>query len=256
VSTQANFFPRLVSITFSALFLILASTPGFAQDCPNEVTVSSGFTSLATGTSTSKQKGVDEWDGDVIKFRTTMPGVVAISGTGTGSQSSLYTNSDDEAEFVDSARLGTDLQDLQAVAPPGDYCVQVRPPAGATGDFTVEVAFTDVCHLGDVDDHGESFLCATPIAIDGSDTGEIDSSTTNDVDVFTFTLSSAATVTIESSGSTDVDGSLFDEQGTLITSDTDSGSGANFLISYSLAAGRYYIRVEGADGAYGISVND
>jgi pre-peptidase len=256
VSTQSNFFRRLVSITFSGLVLVLVTAPGFAQNCPTELAITSGFTSLASGDTATAQKGVDEWDGDVIKFQTTMPGVVAISGTGIGSQSSLYTNQGEDPAFVDSARLGTDLHDLQAVAPPGDYCVQVRPPAGATGDFTVAVAFTDVCHLGNVDDHGESFLCATPIAIDGSDSGEIDSSTANDVDVFTFTLGSAATVTIESSGSTDVDGSLFDEQGTLITADADSGSGANFLISRSLAAGRYYVRVEGADGVYGISVND
>jgi pre-peptidase len=256
VSTQSNFLRPLVSITFSALVLFLVSAPGFAQACPAEILVSSGFTSLTSGNTASAQKGVDEWDGDVVKISTTMPGTLTVTGTGTGSQSSLYTTAGGYPAFVDSARLGTGLRDLQAVAPAGDYCVQVRPPAGATGNFTLAVTFVDVCHLGDVDDHGESFLCATPIAIDASDSGEIDSSTADDVDVFTFILGATTTVTIESTGSTDVDGSLFDGQGTFIAADADSGSGANFLISRSLAAGRYYVRVEGADGAYGISVND
>lgn len=257
MSTQSNFLRPLVSITFSGLVLFLVSAPGFAQACPAEILVSSGFTSLASGNTATAQKGVDEWDGDVVKISTTMPGTLTITGTGTGSQSSLYTTAGGYPAFVDSARLGTGLRDLEAVAPAGDYCVQVRPPTGANGNFTLAVTFVDVCHLGDVDDHGDSFLCATPIAIDGSDSGEIDSSTANDVDVFTFTLGATTTVTIQSIGTTtDVDGSLFDGQGTFITADADSGSGANFLISRSLAAGRYYVRVEGANGAYGISVSD
>ena len=253
---MSNFLRRLVSIAFAGFVLALLSTSGYAQNCPTELGVASGFTSLANGGTTSTQKGVEEWDGEVIKFRTTMPGVVAISGTGIGSQSSLFTNSGSNPAFVDSARLGTDLRDLQAVTPAGDYCVQVRPPAGATGYFTVAISFVDVCHLGAVDDHGESFLCATAVAVNGTASGGIDSTAANDIDVFTFTLSSTATVTLTSTGTTDVDGSLFDEQGALVATDADSGQGSNFLISQSLAAGRYYLRVEGADGAYGVSIND
>src|SRR6185436_1444140 len=183
---------------FAFLFcagLFLAASPRLsAQDCPSDLQETSGFTILTNGTPANAQKGVEEWDGETVKFHTDLPGVLEINGAGDGSQSSLYAKDDEESQFVDSARLGTDLRDLQAVAPAGDYCVQVRPPAGAEGDFTLVVGFTDVCHLGAVDDHGDSFLCATPIEVDGSDEGEIDSTPTGDVDVFTFTLESAATV--------------------------------------------------------------
>lgn len=248
---------RSLCAFLAAAGVALASGPALlAQDCPTDLEEPSGFTLLNNGNSANAQKGVEEWDGDTIKFRTEIPGVFVISGAGDGSQSALYTNLGETPTFVDSANLGTDLSDLQAVAGAGEYCIQVRPPGSASGDFTINVEFTDVCHLGAVDDHGQSFLCATPVAVDGGDDGEIDSGTTSDIDMFTFTLGSAATVTLASSGSTDVDGSLFDVNGTLIDSDEDSGTGDNFQIVHYLAAGKYYLRLEGADGAYGVSVSD
>jgi len=115
----------------------------------------------------------------------------------------------------------------------------------------------DVCHLGNVDDHGDSFVCATPVTVGGSVSGEItSSSTTNDIDRFTFVLSSSGTVSIESTGSTDVEADLHDGNGSLRASDDDSGTTPpNFKITQALAAGRYYVRVKGANGSYGVGVS-
>jgi hypothetical protein len=179
-----------------------------------------------------------------------------ITGTGDDSQGALFTTVDDDPTFVDSAPLGTELASLTTVAAAGDYCVQVRPPGSASGDFELEVAYTDICDLNGADDHGDNFACATPLALDGNEDGEIESDDPADVDVFSFELTSAATVTIESSGSTDVDGSLFSEIGGPIASDADGGSGDNFQIVQYLAAGKYFVRVQGDLGEYGISLAD
>jgi hypothetical protein len=247
-----------LSVSAGIIFLTL-SAPSRAEDCATALGGTSGFTSLSSGGSTGGEKRVDEWDGEVVKIRTTRPGVLTISGDGTRSQSALYADAaSGPPPLVDSAQLGTDLKALQAVIPAGDHCIAVIPPAGATGDFAIEASFVDVCHLDGMDDHGDSFLCATALTLDLSASGEIDNSlTADDVDMFSFVLGAADTVSIASTGTTDVTASLYDEDGVLIDSDDNGGSSPNFEIVQSLGAGRYYVRVEGAgtaEGAYGIEV--
>lgn len=266
---QSSIFARnaFLSISTAVFFLVLTATvPARAGDCQTALGSSTGYVSLSNGTTTTSQKGVDEWEGEVVKLTTSLPGVLTISGTGVKSQSSLYSAAASGTHpRIDSARLGTGVRALQAVVRAGNHCIQVAPPTGATGNYTVSATFTDVCHLGDLDDHGDSFLCATPLTVgSGSSTspvsGEItSSSTTADGDMFSFELSSSATVTIESSGSTDVTATLYDADGAEIASDDNGGSSPNFRIVESLAAGRYYVRVEGSSttttGGYSISAS-
>jgi Bacterial pre-peptidase C-terminal domain len=239
-----------------AILIFPLESQAQTTDCATELGTSSGYTSLINGGSASQQKKVDEWDGEVIKIRTSLPGVLVLEGTGPGLESSLYTDaSSGPYPMLDSAQLGTSLPELQTIIPAGDHCIQVTPGVGED-DFEVEATFIDVCHLGDVDDHGDSLLCATPVTVGGSSvSGEITSSLSiNDIDRFTFVLGSAATVTIESTGSTDVEADLYNEAGSLLISDDDSGASDNFQITQSLAAGRYYVRVKGSNGSYGIGV--
>jgi Bacterial pre-peptidase C-terminal domain len=252
---------RNAFIAGAAFFsLLIVSTESRAQstDCQTELGVTTGYTSLTNGTTTTKQKGVDEWDGEVIKIRTSRPGVLALEGIGTGSQSLLYTDAaSGPYPLLDSAQLGTNLRELQVIIPAGDHCIQVAPPEGATGELEIQAAFTDVCHLATMDDHSDSFLCATSITVGGSSaSGEISSGTPTDGDVFAFSLGSSATVTVESTGSTDVEGELYDEDGVLLDSDDDSGTmSPNFKIIRSLTAGKYYVRVKGASGSYGLGAS-
>jgi hypothetical protein len=258
-------FNRCASIRhdFVSLFVLMFASfatiagPAAAQDCQTALANSTGAVSMTNAGTTSKQKPVDEWDGEVVKVVTPLPGVIEIEGDGDPAQSSLYTAGDTETHpLVDSASLSTGSRTLRAIVPAGTHCIQVAPSSGATGDFEVHASFTDVCHLDATDDHGDSFLCATPIALAGSDSGEILSATeAPDLDMFTFELTTATTVTLASSGGY-VSGTLFDGTGATVATDNAGLAASTFsLANESLPAGRYYVQVAGAEeSSYGISV--
>jgi hypothetical protein len=229
-----------------------------SEDCQSALESSSGFTTLVNGDSTSQTNSVVEWDGEVIKIRTSAPGVLTITATGDASQGSLYTDGSSSTHpLVDSATVGTSQRELTAVVGSGDHCIQVAPGSGASGDIELTASFEDVCHLGTPDDHGDSFLCATPVTVGGSAvSGGIDSSTVEDSDMFTFELSSSATVTIASTGNGEDGGRLYGAGGSLIDSSNTDGASANFQIVQSLSAGRCYVRVTGPDeSTYSVSVS-
>jgi hypothetical protein len=238
----------------------ISASRAFAQseDCQSALDGTSGFTALGNGDSTSQTESVVEWDGEVIKVHTSMPGVLTISATGDDAQGSLYTDGSSSTHpLVDSATVGTSQRDLTAVVGSGDHCIQVAPGTGASGDIEVTASFQDACHLDSTDDHGDSFLCATPITVGGSSiSGEIDSSTVEDSDMFTFELSGSATVTVASSGDEQVGGRLYGADGSLIASSNTGWTSDNFQIVQSLSAGRYYVRVTGPDtSTYSVSVS-
>lgn len=114
----------------------------------------------------------------------------------------------------------------------------------------------DLCQLGpSPDDHGDSFACATSMQPGDQPSGSISS---GDRDVFAFSLETGGTMEIQSDGGIDTSGRLYDETGALLDSDDDGGPGLGFLMSRSLAAGRYFVRVEssrGAAGAYTLSLD-
>jgi hypothetical protein len=246
-------------ISGAALLLTLiipSESQAQTTDCATELATTSGFTTLDNGDNATRARKVDEWDGEVLKITTTLPGILVVEGSGPGLQNAVYTDaSSGPYPVLDSAQLGTSLPELQTIVPAGDHCIQVTPGIGED-NFEVEATFIDVCHLGDPDDYGDSLLCATPLVIDGdSASGEITSFSTTDIDRFSFALGSGAEVVIESTGSTDVEATLYEEDGDIVASDDDSGASNNFLINQSLAAGKYYVRVKGANGSYGISVS-
>ncbi len=246
-----NAFFSIPCIALLAISTLANSNPAEAQDCQTALESSTGAVALSNAATTSKKKGVDEWNGEVVKIVTTLPGVLVLEGDGDGAQDSVYTQGSSTSHpLIDSAQLGTDLGELQAVVPAGIHCIQVTPGIDATGDFEVFASFTDVCHLGTVDDHGNSLLCATPIEVGASlpTSGEIGPSSTADHDVFTFEQEDAATVTIASTGG-DVSAGLYDSEGVLLD------TGLTFQIPAALAASRYYVQVSGDDeSTYEISV--
>lgn len=242
-----NVLLSVACVTLMVTILLAHANPAAAQDCQSALGSSSGAVALSTGSSTSSTKGVDEWDGEVVKIATTLPGVLVVQGAGDSAQSAVYTQgSSGPHPLVDSASLGTGLPLLTAVIPAGIHCIQVAPSTGATGDFGILASFTDVCHLSETDDHGNSFLCATPLTV-GGDTasGEIG---TDDIDMFSFDQENAATVTIDTTSGT-VTASLFDSSGTLVA------TGLYFELPSAEAVGRFYVQVSGdADSTYDISV--
>ncbi len=256
----------LVRKTFAPVFVLgflilpISASRLLAQseDCQSALDGSSGYTSLANGDTAMQTDGVVEWDGEVIKLHTDMPGVLTISAVGDDSQGALYTNgSSTPHPLVDSAIIGTNQGVLTTMVSAGNHCIELAPGTGASGDVEVEVSFEDMCHYLSWDDHGDSFLCATAITVGGSSrSGVINSGTSSDSDMFTFVLSSSATVTIASTGSGNVGGDLYDASGTLIASDNSGWSSANFQIIRSLSAGRYYVRIKGVTSSiYSLSAS-
>jgi hypothetical protein len=221
-----------------------------AQDCAAALQSAGGGVSLANATTTTATKKVDEWDGDILKIMIGQPGILVLSGDGPEVQGALYTADPESGDPVleDDGLLGTIHQPLTLVVQPGEHCIQVTPPAGATGHLGVVATFFDICSLGPQDDHGDSFLCTTEIAMGEEQTGEISPAT--DQDVFSFNLDAGAAVTITvADGTEDLGASLYDEDGTLLATDARG--------PWTLAAGQYFVRIDagmGSGGAYTVGV--
>ncbi len=110
-----------------------------------------------------------------------------------------------------------------------------------------------LCRPVGLDDHPDTFGCATPLELDRSVMGEIGNDWSDDADTFALTLNTMRTVAIETTGSTDTYGGIYDRFGRLLAADDDGGEGNNFRLIKTLVPGRYFIRVEGsnrAEGAY------
>jgi hypothetical protein len=249
----------LPGVLFAALLSgpALSSPVGAQELCETALSSQTGGTTLVHDQITSQAKGPEEWESDILKITAPSSGLLDVDATGPGAQGRLYTGDPNAETFrlVNVTSLGTGHRVATSVAQGQTYCIEVSPGAGAQDDITLRVKFRDACLLGEPDDHGDSFSCATEAALGGSKTGEIASS---DFDVFAFEVESTTTVSLESSGSTDVSGALFDEDGALVAEDDDSGSGSNFLLSQSLSAGRYYVRVgssNSAQGSYTLSLS-
>lgn len=256
-----NTLASISCLAFFALAMTGGVSPAAAQGCQDALDSSAGYEDLVNGQTATKARTVDEWDDDVLKITTDRPGVITIQSAGPGAQNSLYTEgSTGFHPLVDSAYQGTNLGDLEVIVPAGDHCIQVAPGTTGSAEIEIEATFIDACHLGVTDDFGDSFLCAAPFVVDDPlVNAEISvPGATSDYDMFTFTLTSAATVTIESTGSTDVAGSLYDDDGVLLESDDNDGASQNFQIIRSLSPGQYYVRVEGVsdDGSYTFRVTD
>ena len=91
------------------------------------------------------------------------------------------------------------------------------------------------------DDHGDILGTATTVELNRSISGILD--TEGDIDYFRFLINSAGTITAFTTGDTDITGTLLNNSGNVITTNDDSGSGENFLITRVLNPGTYYIAV-------------
>lgn len=127
----------------------------------------------------------------------------------------------------------------------------VPPVVAARGesDLRLPLAIEGLCRWED--DHGETAACATPIALDRRAAGEIQNGWGDDEDFFTFLLSTTRTVRIETRGGTDTFGGLYDRFGHRLARADDGGQEGNFRIVKTLGPGRYFVRIEGINGAEG-----
>lgn len=202
----------------------------------------------------------DEWDDDIMKGHATVPGVLVVENydpQGPDLQAALYSSTScGTPSLIGTATLSGSSGRIAALAYPGDYALALSSNESTSTSYEVAVQLFAPCDQGESDDHGDTALCATAIAVDGTDEGELANSDDDDEDYFSFTLSSPASVEITTTGSTDTYGSLYDEGGLRL--EHDDGGGGNFRIARTLLAGRYFVRVEGAgaaEGSYALKVS-
>ena len=210
------------------------------------------------------RESIEQSDDDILRIHGGVPGVMVIDMVDAESESVTATLYEDDAcataaELGETALTPTSGR-LATVVYSTDHSLKVEPYESADGAYQVAVRLYTPCDLVGADDHSDAALCATPIAVDDSDSGELSDggSDDDDEDWFTVVLDSQQTIDIESTGATDTYGSLYDAAGQRLDADDNGGSGDNFLISHTLGAGRYFVRVEGAGGAegsYGIEVS-
>ena len=135
----------------------------------------------------------------------------------------------------------------------GTYYVKVSGFGESLGAYRV---FADL-----VDDPGNSISSAVSLTPGTPELGIVGSA--NDVDLYELVVApptppaTATEVVLYSIGDSDTQGTLLDSGATArIATDDDSGDGLNFLIKRNLAAGTYYLRVEGTGiGEYAVSAD-
>lgn len=193
---------------------------------------------------------IDEWDFDVLNGLHDGPGVVLVRAAGADLDAELFAGSAC-AESLGQSELLDAGDRIGAVSYAGHHRLVLSSHDGSAGEYTLSFKFFALCAVGELDDHGDGFLCATALASEGETAGEIANGLADDGDVFTFSLPGQRTIAIETSGDTDTYGVLYDKDGQRLSGDDDSGDSSNFRITKTLAAGRYFVRVEGAGAAEG-----
>ncbi len=146
---------------------------------------------------------------------------------------------------------GEDEEEIEIEADP------MVDPGGGSGR-SLHARLEQLCRAGAVDDHGDSFTCATFLIAGQAVAGEIRNGWGDDEDVFHFVLgeargSSLWKVAIETAGDVEVLGALYDRSGQRLVQ--IGGDGGSRIV---LAPGGYFLRVEsryGGEGAYALAVD-
>ena len=218
-----------------ALCVVAGRITGRADDHGDSM---GSATSLGPNSSIS---GTIDYGGDEDYFR------VQVSAGGT---LSAYTTggTDTYGYLLDSGggTLSSSDDDpfpnfhVTASVSPGTYYIRVRHYSGAgTGGYTLNTSFS-AASSGGGGDGNSSVSSATYLSLGGSVSSAIDYA--GDEDYFRLDVSSPGTLTAYTTGSTDTYGYLLNSnEVTLIANDDNPYP--NFLFSYSVSVGIYYIRL-------------
>ena len=141
------------------------------------------------------------------------------------------------------------------------YYICVRAYGSNTGNFSLRVDYTTSSSSGNdnSDDCSNDMSTAITLPLSTYVSGSIDCPCAEKWYRFTASNSNASQYTIYTSGSLDTVGYLYNSNGTLITSNDDSGANMNFSITRSLTYGAtYYLKVKayGSNtGSYNVRVD-
>lgn len=238
------------------LALVLLATPAAARAATHSITLAAGGDSTVTASQSGEQ-----WDDDIINLAVTDSGVLLVEVT-EGS----VTNGDGTETFctTGSRSLGTGWlpsgTTLRSVAVrPGDYSftVSADEPSGSQA-HRIKMRLVASCPSPAGSAVAQSLLCAPDLCFGGTVQRSLDAG--GDRHAFTFVVEGTTSqqVALESSGLVDLVGDLYDGDGGLVTSDDDSGSGANFYMAPTLSPGRYLLEVRSNNnetGTYDVSLD-
>lgn len=131
-----------------------------------------------------------------------------------------------------------------------------RSPEGAGERFVL----TEGCRLDIVDDHEDTFACATPLgvgdAVEGAIGGRRVEDWHGDVDTFSFSLDRLTTLEVSATGSAVADALIYDRHGQLLGHRASDGHLPVRRVK-TLSAGRYFVRLVGdgiSEGAYALGL--
>lgn len=244
--------------TVTGAYTVLAKftpTPT-ATGQPEIAILGSDKTEIADGlTSSSIAKGTDFGSLDIASGSRTTVFTVKNTGKAALSVGSVRLQGPHAAQFRIATQPATSIAagrsaTFSVVYDPnaaGTHTAELVVPNNDADENPYNVTLTGVgTSTSSSDDHGDSTLTATRVAIPSSTVGILGGN--DDRDVFQFTLTQAATVTIRTTGPVDTYGTLVNATGRVLAEQDDYGTTLNFRIRRSLSAGTYFIAVEGYEG--------
>lgn len=158
-----------------------------------------------------------------------------------------------------SIEVGDDSIFVKDVDPWEDDIVLPRPPQGAVVSFEdfLAIRYYDLCSSGELDDHGDNLLCATPLQPGKLVVAKLGNSFEDDEDFLSIAYDSTATVRVEFASPGIMDLSLLNRHGQQLDRWTYDGAGRPLAAFHSLPAGRYFLvvsQVEPGEAEYELYV--
>jgi len=195
-----------------------------------------------------------------VSYRIDLRGLDSSGGTLLDPYVRLLNSGGSVLATDDDAGTGTDSQILFTATSSGTYYIAASGFDGEQGTYTLAVTTTSTG-----DDYSSNSSTTGAVAVGGSTTGRLETST--DTDWFAVTLTGNRVYRIDLRGTASGGGTLSDpylrvrsSSGVIYASDDDAGTGTDALLTYTAAfTGVHYIEASaGASvtGTYTLSVTD
>ncbi len=158
------------------------------------------------------------------------------------------------AAFASEGYPSEELIKIKPKGDPDEEVIEIDPDSDRRYEDPRHAKLRELCRTIEIDDHADTFLCATRLIPGREVAGEIGNSQGDDVDLFFLTLEGSPeetlwTLAVETTGDGDTLGGLYDRHGHRLAADDDGGHAGNFRMVKALAPGMYFVRVEGRYGS-------
>ena len=177
---------------------------------------------------------------------------------GPGTEFVVCAGPQDPRQALGEYRLRSAFQEMDK-----SQEIEVEPDGLKSEEIEVEpdglnvsaALLADLCRPTADDDHGDAFLCATPLALGQAVQGTLHNSWGDDHDLFAFQLDQMRTVRITTAGTGPLSGGLVSERGMRLAV---QAAQENFQLVKTLEPGLYFVRIggkgEAQQGAYKLRV--